>query len=125
MSPLLADFVAKVENRTTRKILAEVDLWASLLLRRFSMPLWRSVTGFGRNDMTSLHVKCIAALRIFVRHTKKTFATNRRKTDIANIGADVRFREADRTSIGVAELRMVTEFGLPLTEFGHEHKRTV
>jgi hypothetical protein len=42
-------------------------------------------------------------------------------TDIANISTNVRFREADRTSSGVTELRIVTEFGLPLTVFGHEH----
>jgi hypothetical protein len=46
-------------------------------------------------------------------------------SDIANISANVRFREADRTSIGVAELRIVTEFGLRLTEFGQQPKRTV
>jgi hypothetical protein len=47
------------------------------------------------------------------------------KADIANISANVRFREADRTSMGVAELRIVTEFGLSLAEFGQEQKRTV
>jgi hypothetical protein len=45
--------------------------------------------------------------------------------DIANISANVRFREADRTSIGVTELRIETEFGLPLTEFDQHPKRTV
>jgi hypothetical protein len=39
--------VTKVENRTTRENLAKVDFWTSLLLRRFSTPLLRSVIDFG------------------------------------------------------------------------------
>jgi hypothetical protein len=41
-----ADIVAKVENRTTLKNLAKVDLWTSLLLHRFSTPQRRPVIDF-------------------------------------------------------------------------------
>jgi hypothetical protein len=46
MSQLLADFVAKVEIEHPKN-LAKVDLRASLLLRRFSAPLRRSMIDFG------------------------------------------------------------------------------
>ena len=44
---VLADTVAEVENRTAPKNLAKVDLWTSLLQRRFSTPRRRSVIDFG------------------------------------------------------------------------------
>jgi len=43
----MADIVAKVEESNDRKNLAQVDLWTSLLLRRFTTPLRRSVIDFG------------------------------------------------------------------------------
>jgi hypothetical protein len=47
------------------------------------------------------------------------------ETDIANIGANVRFRSQNGHLRAVAELRIVTEFGLSLTEFGQGRQRTV
>jgi hypothetical protein len=44
--PKSTDFVAKVENLAPKN-LAKVDLWTSLLLRRFSTPLRRCVIDFG------------------------------------------------------------------------------
>jgi hypothetical protein len=44
---LLADIVTKVENGTTQKNLAKIDLGTSLPLHRFSTPLRRSVIDFG------------------------------------------------------------------------------
>ena len=43
--------VSKVENRTTQKISRKLIFWTSLLLRRYSAPLRRSVVDFGRIDM--------------------------------------------------------------------------
>jgi hypothetical protein len=43
---LLADIVAKFENRTTLKKPAKVNLWTSLLLRRVSTPLRWPVIDF-------------------------------------------------------------------------------
>ena len=40
------DIVATVENRAGPENLAKVDLWTSLLLRRFSVQLRRSVIDF-------------------------------------------------------------------------------
>ena len=48
---LLADIVAKAENRAALKNLAKVDLWTSLRLRRSLAPPRRSVIDFGFNDM--------------------------------------------------------------------------
>jgi hypothetical protein len=74
---LLADIVAKVENRSAPKI------WRKLILGYL-----RGCVTFQRHwegpwlildetiwSPTSAHAKCISALRIFVRHPKKTFAT--------------------------------------------------
>ena len=73
----MADFVAKVENRTTLKISRKL-IFRPPLLRRFSAPLRRSVIDFGSTDM----VPHIAArkthqwlLEFSFDTPKKTFAT--------------------------------------------------
>ena len=48
--PLVADFVAKVENRTTLKI-SRKGIFRLLCCCRFSVPLRRSVIDFGSTDM--------------------------------------------------------------------------
>jgi hypothetical protein len=45
--PILADIVAKSRKSNNPENLAKVDLWTSLLLRRFSTPLRGSVIDFG------------------------------------------------------------------------------
>jgi hypothetical protein len=77
MSPEMADIVAKAENRSAQKI------WRKLILGYL-----RGCVTFQRHwegpwlildetiwSPTSARAKCISALRIFVRHPKKTFAT--------------------------------------------------
>ena len=48
---LIGRFCCKSRKSNKPKNLAEVDLWTSLLLRRFSAPLRRSVIDFGSTDM--------------------------------------------------------------------------
>ncbi|UPK38161.1 hypothetical protein IVB18_13335 [Bradyrhizobium sp. 186] len=69
-------YCCKSRKSNDPKNLAKVDLETSLLLRRFSAPLRRSVIDFGSNDMVPSHRRAqtaSAALRIFVRHPKKDF----------------------------------------------------
>src|SRR6266511_1312455 len=58
------------------KNLAKVDLWTSLLLRRFATPLPRSAIDFGRNDMvplTSTRAKRISGSKNFRSPSQKDF----------------------------------------------------
>jgi hypothetical protein len=75
---LLADIVAKVENRAALKNLAKVDLWTSLLLCCFFNAtteirdrFWMKRCGPSRR----LAQNASTDLRVFVRHPKKTSAT--------------------------------------------------
>jgi hypothetical protein len=70
-------YCCKSRKSNNPKNLAKVDLWISLLLRRFSTPLRRSVIDCGSFDMVphSAARKTPAVLTILVRHPKKTFAT--------------------------------------------------
>ena len=53
MSPTsgIGRYCCKSRKSDSPKNLAKVDLWTSLLPRRFSTPLRRSVLDFGRSDM--------------------------------------------------------------------------
>src|SRR5258707_14996286 len=77
MSPFLADFVAKVENRTTLKISRRFIFRPLCCCVAFSATtelcdrFW--INRYGPSRRRALNAS--AALRIFVRHPKKTFAT--------------------------------------------------
>jgi hypothetical protein len=97
---LLADIVAKVENRSAPKI------WRKLILGYL-----RGCVTFQRHwegpwlildetiwSPTSARAKCISALRIFVRHPKKTFAISAQSGRWSPLRAD------DRSQGGGARL---------------------
>jgi hypothetical protein len=49
--PVYPRYCCKSRKSNDPKNLAKVDFWTSLLLRRYSAPLRRSVVDFGRIDM--------------------------------------------------------------------------
>jgi hypothetical protein len=62
-SPLLADFVAKVENRTTPN-LAKVDFQAALTLQSAVASIRRPVVVFLRNDVVPHVATCKSRQRL-------------------------------------------------------------
>jgi hypothetical protein len=67
-------YCCKSRKSSNPKNFAKVDLWTSLLLRRFSTPLRRSVIDFGENDKAP-HVD---TLKTHQRLQEFSFATPKR-----------------------------------------------
>jgi len=77
VSPLLADSVEKVENRTTPKISRKVSFWASLLLQG-SLARYDGAWSFLSEttwSLTSTRARRIGGPTKFVRQTKETSST--------------------------------------------------
>src|SRR6476660_4758078 len=71
-------YCCKSRKSNNAKNLAKVDLWTSLLLRRFSTPLRRSVIDFGWSDMvpTSPRARRISGSKNFRSPPRKDFCNN-------------------------------------------------